>query len=126
MSVIGIGLDLVEIERIRALLQKHGPRFCEKTFTAAERAYCDSHRDPAPSYAARFAAKEAVGKALGTGIAEGVTLTDIEVTRATNGAPSLVLHGGAQALALGLGIHKWLITLTHTNTTAAASVVALG
>ena len=123
---LAIGIDLVEIERIRALLQQHGERFKARTFTAAERAYCDTHRDPAPSYAARFAAKEAVAKALGTGIAEGIAFTHIEVLRNAAGQPSIVLHDAALAQAKALGIERILVSLTHTQTTAAANVVAVG
>jgi holo-[acyl-carrier protein] synthase len=120
-----IGLDLVEIERVRALLAKHGDRFKARTFTEGEIAYCESHRDPAPSYAARFAAKEAVAKALGTGIAEGIAFTHIEVVRADNGQPSIVLHEVAKAKAEALGIARFIVSLTHTQTTAAATVLAV-
>ncbi len=125
-SPLATGIDLVEIERIRALLNKHGERFKARTFTAGEMAYCDSHRDPAPSYAARFAAKEAVAKALGTGIAEGIAFTHIEVLRNAAGQPSILLHDAALAKAKELGIERLLLSLTHTQTTAAASVVAVG
>jgi holo-[acyl-carrier protein] synthase len=124
MKVIGIGLDLTEIGRIRDLLAKHGERFKERTFTLEECAYCDSHTDPAPHYAARFAAKEAVAKALGTGFSQGVGWLDIEVLRAESGQPSVCLHGGAAAYAEQLGINQWMITLSHSRDTAAASVVA--
>ena len=126
MSVIGIGLDLVEVSRIRDLLERHGERFKERTFTVGEIAYCDKCADPAMHYAARFAAKEAGAKALGTGFADGVSWKDIEVTRAENGAPSLVLHGGADALAKSKGVTSALVSLTHTKDTAAAQVVLSG
>lgn len=123
MSVIGIGLDLVEVSRIRDLLERHGERFKARTFTAGEVAYCDRCADPAMHYAARFAAKEAAAKALGTGFADGVSWQDIEVLRADNGAPSLALHGGALDLAKSKGIMRMLVSLTHTKDTAAAQVV---
>jgi len=123
MSVIGIGLDLIEVSRIRDLLDRHGDRFKQRTFTAGEIAYCDKCADPAMHYAARFAAKEAAAKALGTGFAEGVSWQDIEVTRAENGAPSLVLHGGADVLAKSKGVTGALISLTHVKEVAAAQVV---
>lgn len=126
MSVIGIGLDLVEVSRIRDLLERHGERFKQRTFTTGEVAYCDKCADAAMHYAARFAAKEAAAKALGTGFADGVSWQDIEVTRAENGAPSLVFHGGAAAMAKSKGVTTALITLTHTNDTAAAQVVLTG
>lgn len=123
MSVIGIGLDLVEVSRIRDLLERHGDRFKDRTFTTGEIAYCDKCADPAMHYAARFAAKEAGAKALGTGFADGVTWHDIEVTRAENGAPALVFHGGAATLAKSRGVTTALVSLTHTKDTAAAQVV---
>ena len=123
MSVIGIGLDLVEVSRIRDLLERHGDRFKDRTFTTGEIAYCDKCADSAMHYAARFAAKEAGAKALGTGFADGVSWQDIEVTRSANGAPALVFHGGAATLAKNKGVTSALVSLTHTKDTAAAQVV---
>lgn len=125
MSVVGLGLDLVEVARIRALLDKNGDRFKERVFTPAEIAYCDSCANAAIHYAARFAAKEAVAKALGTGFADGVGWRDVEIVRSEQGAPSVVLHGGAVRVAEVLGIRRWVLSLTHTETSAAASAVAL-
>ena len=125
MSLVSLGLDLVEISRIRELLQRHGERFKARTFSDGERAYCDRNADPAMHYAARFAAKEAVAKALGTGFADGVSWSDIEVVRADNGQPSIALHGGAAERAVSLGIGRFLLTLTHTKDVAAASVAAV-
>lgn len=124
MSPVSLGIDLVEVPRIRALLEKHGARFKERTFTAGEIAYCDRCADPAMHYAARFAAKEAVAKALGTGFAEGVSWLDIEVVREESGCPTIRLHGGAVRVAGAAGIGKVLLSLTHTKETAAASVAA--
>ena len=124
--IISLGLDLCEVPRIRDMLERHGERFKARTFTEAERAYCDKNADPAMHYAARFAAKEAVAKALGTGFADNVGWLDIEVLRAESGQPSIALHDGAAAKAKELGITKVLVTLTHTKETAAASVVAVG
>jgi holo-[acyl-carrier protein] synthase len=126
MSVVGLGLDLVEVSRIRALLQKSGDRFKERVFTSAEVRYCDSCADGAMHYAARFAAKEAVAKALGTGFTSGVTWQDIEVLRSEGGVPSVRLHGSAALVAETLEVRRVLITLTHTATAAAASAVLLG
>lgn len=120
MKVSGIGIDLVEVSRIREMLEKHGPRFKERTFTNVEITYCDSCADPAMHYAARFAAKEAAAKALGTGLwNEGVTWTDIEVSREENGKPVLVLHGAAKKHA---GDAVCLVSLTHTRELAMAQV----
>ena len=121
MTPKGIGIDLVEVSRIREMLDRHGPRFKERTFTAGEVAYCDSCADPAMHYAARFAAKEAVAKALGTGVwAQGVNWTDIEVQRAASGKPAIVLHEAALRLAGGASC---LVSLTHTRDLAMAQVI---
>ncbi len=121
MTAQGIGIDLVEVPRIRTLLEKHGQCFKERTFTAAEIAYCDSCADPAMHYAARFAAKEAVAKALGTGLwAEGVNWTDIEVVRQESGKPEISLHGMAKQHA---GTATCLVSLTHTRELAMAQVL---
>lgn len=126
MSVVGLGLDLVEVQRIRALLEKSGDRFKDRVFTEEEVSYCDSCADGAMHYAARFAAKEAVAKALGTGFSAGVSWRDIEVTRSGQGAPSVRLHGGAAQIAETLGIRRWLLSLTHTQGAASAAAVAVG
>jgi holo-[acyl-carrier protein] synthase len=121
MKPTGIGIDLVEVPRIRELLQKHGQRFKERTFTAGEIAYCDACAEPAMHYAARFAAKEAVAKALGTGLwAEGVIWTDIEVVREASGKPAIVLHGAAKQHAAEA---ICLVSLTHTRDLAMAQVI---
>ena len=126
MTIIALGLDLAEVSRIRDIMERHGERFKERTFSEAERKYCDRNADPAMHYAARFAAKEAVAKALGTGFADGVGWQDIEVLRAESGQPSIALHAGAAVRAKELGITQIFVTLTHTKETAAASVVAVG
>ena len=126
MSVLALGLDLVEVARILDLLERYGGRFKERTFIEGERTYCDRCADPAMHYAARFAAKEAVAKALGTGFADGVGWTDIEVVRADNGQPSIALHGGAASRAQSQGVQRVLLTLTHIKDVAAASVAAVG
>lgn len=121
MTPLGLGIDLVEVPRIRQMLEKHGQRFKQRTFTAGEIAYCDSCADAAMHYAARFAAKEAAAKALGTGLwAEGVVWTDIEVVRGEHGKPSLVLHGAAKERA---GAATCLVSLTHTKELAMAQVI---
>lgn len=126
MSVVGLGLDLVEVSRIRVLLEKNGDRFKQRVFTSGEIEYCDSCANSAMHYAARFAAKEAVAKALGTGFAAGVSWQDVEVRRNELGVPSVLLHGTAVQVADTLGVQRWVLSLTHTETAAAASVVAIG
>ena len=124
MSPIGLGIDLVEVARIRDLLTKHGERFKERTFTAGEIAFCDSCADPAMHYAARCAAKEAAAKAIGTGLwAEGVDWKDIEITRETSGKPTLHLHGGAKIHADQQGVTNFMVSLTHTRELAQAQVI---
>ena len=121
MNPTGIGIDLVEVPRLRELLERHGQRFKERTFTAGEIAYCDACADPAMHYAARFAAKEAAAKSLGTGLwAEGVVWTDIEVVREASGKPQIVLHGAAKQHAADTNC---LVSLTHTRDLAMAQVI---
>lgn len=118
------GTDLVEVERIRKILEKHESGFINKCFTAKEQEICNSKpgmKSAAESYAARFAAKEACGKALGTGImSEGISLTDIEVETAPNGAPRMVLKGRAKEKADELGVFSIAVSLTHDGGMAAA------
>jgi holo-[acyl-carrier protein] synthase len=126
MTPIGLGIDLVEVARIRDLLTRHGERFKERTFTEGERAYCDSCADPAMHYAARFAAKEAAAKAIGTGLwAQGVDWKDIEVLRADTGKPSLKLHRAAESHAESQGVTSSLISITHTRELAMAQVILI-
>ncbi len=121
--ILGIGLDLVEVERLEAAMARHGERFLARVFTAAERAYCESYARPGERYAARFAAKEAAMKALGTGW-HGVGWREFEVWREISGPPRLKLHGLAQALALSQGMVSWHLSLTHTHHYAIAQVIA--
>ena len=125
MGVFGIGIDVVEVARIASAIERQGEPFLTKIFTAGERAYCDSHKSPALHYAARFAAKEAAAKALGTGIGAHAGLHDLEVVRAANGAPQLVLNGAARDFAEQHGITEVRISLTHTRDYAAANAIAL-
>jgi holo-[acyl-carrier protein] synthase len=121
--VIGIGVDLVEIDRFRAALERT-PGLRHRLFRPDERSYADLKRDPVERYAVRFAAKEAVMKALGCGLGE-IAMFDIEVVRDESGAPSLRLHGKAAQVARDRGVTRWLLTLTHTERTAEAIAVAL-
>jgi holo-[acyl-carrier protein] synthase len=121
--VIGIGTDLVEVERFRAVMART-PTIVQRVFTADEQAYAEKKRDPTERYAVRWAAKEAVMKALGVGIGE-VDLKEIEVVRAESGAPSVALHGRAAAVADSRGVTTWQLSLTHTDSAAHAIAVAL-
>src|SRR6187549_1245148 len=107
MSILGLGFDATDIPRVRDVFARHGDRFLRRVFTDGEIAYCMRQRDPVPSLAGRFAAKEAAMKALGTGHSRGVLWKDIEVFR-TFGPPQLRLHGGAAArAALALDHHPF-------------------
>jgi holo-[acyl-carrier protein] synthase len=121
--LIGIGVDLCEVDRMRAALERT-PTLRDRVFTPREQAYCDERKDPTERYAARFAAKEAVLKALGVGIG-ACGWHEIEVARAESGAPSILLHGRARELADERGIRTWLLTMTHTHRLAEAIAVAL-
>jgi holo-[acyl-carrier protein] synthase len=125
MTIHGIGIDVVEIERIAAAIERHGEAFLARLYTTAERAYCASKKDPAMHYAARFAAKEAVAKALGTGIGSHANWLDLEITNDAAGAPRLALHGQAAAYAKTHGITVIHISLTHAKAYAAANAVAM-
>ncbi len=125
MPVVGMGVDLVGLDRIEGLLSRHEERFLDRCFTAAEREYAD--RNPkrrVEHLAARFAAKEAVLKALGTGWAEGIGWTDVEVVREASGKPGVNLTGRAAAIARERGITSWHLSLSHASGFAVASAVA--
>jgi holo-[acyl-carrier protein] synthase len=121
--MIGIGVDLCEVDRMRTALART-PRLRTRLFTDEEQAYCDTRSDPTERYAVRFAAKEAVMKAMGVGVG-ACKWREIEVARADSGAPSVLLHGGAQRLAEERGIAGWRLTMTHTHRVAEAIAVAL-
>lgn len=124
--IVGLGMDVVEIARIRRILEgppERAERFLARCFTAAERGFCDAARDRAARYAARFAAKEAAAKALGA--PAGLSWHDVEVVRG-DGPPALVLRGPAAAAAARLGVARPLLTLTHDAGVAAATVVLDG
>ncbi len=123
MVVVGLGLDLVEVDRLGAVIARHGERFLRRVFTECERDYCEAKSEPAVFYAARFAAKEAVAKAFGTGIGSAIGWLDIEVVRDAVGAPSVRLAGKGAELAELRGVDRVLLSMTHTRGMAAASVV---
>ena len=121
--MLGIGTDLVDINRFRDVLART-PGMRDRLFTADELAYADRSADPARPLAARFAAKEATLKSLHSGLG-AMTFTEIEVIRHDNGRPELVLHGDAKSFAESKGAHWFEITLSHTDDLAQAVVVAL-
>ena len=123
MSVLGIGVDLVENARIQHSLDRFGERFLHRVFTEGEIAYSQSMKFPARHLAARFAAKEALSKAFGTGIGKAMGWKDIDVRKKPSGKPFVVLEGGAKQLAADCGVTKVLITLSHTDNHAMAMIV---
>ena len=123
MSVLGIGVDLVECARIQHSLDRFGDRFLHRVFTDGEIAYAQSMKFPARHLAARFAAKEALSKAFGTGIGKAMAWKDIDVHKKPSGEPFVVLQGGAKDLASNRGVTKVLITLSHTDNHAMAMIV---
>jgi holo-[acyl-carrier protein] synthase len=124
MEIIGLGLDATEIDRVAELVEKYGDRFIRRIFTDGEIAYCQRKHDAAPSFAARFAAKEAAMKALGTGQSQGVYWTGIEVVR-RHGPPRLQFNGGALARFQAMGATSSLLTLTHSRDLAIAHVILI-
>lgn len=121
--MIGLGIDAVDIDRFRTVLARR-PGMAERLFTDGERAYAARQVDPAPSLAARFAAKEAAMKALGVGLG-AFRFTDVEVVRLASGQPALRVQGAAAQLASRQEVGKWLVSLTHTSSLASAVVAAL-
>lgn len=121
---VGLGVDLVEIDRMRQVLSRT-PRFKGRVFTEIERAYCEGHADPVPHFAARFAAKEAAVKALGTGFAEGIGFHDIEVENDAKGRPHLMLRRRAEEVADEMGITDMPLSISHTDNDAIACVIAI-
>lgn len=119
-TVLGIGVDLVDIARIRAMGERHAGRFLEKVFSTAEREAMSRRADPWPGYAARFAAKEAVSKAFGTGIGAELDWTSVSIASDEAGAPSVRLDEKGETLLRAKGGSRILISLTHTATLAQA------
>ena len=123
-GVLGLGTDLVEVDRFRRAMERQGERLLDRLFSDAERAYSLRHRNAAPHLAARFGAKEAVMKAMGVGLWK-FALRDVEVRKLPSGQPEVILHDKAAALAQERGVGSWLLTLSHTDGMAIAVAVAL-
>ena len=121
--MLGIGTDLVDIARFRTVLART-PTIVDRMFHPAERAYADRANDPSARLAARFAVKEATLKSLGLGLG-AMRLSDIEVVRHDDGRPELRLHGAAASVAAECGAARFLVTISHTDHLATATVVAL-
>jgi holo-[acyl-carrier protein] synthase len=125
MRIVGVGLDAVEIDRIRRLIDRHGERFLQRVFTAEEITYCRRRRRAAESFAARFAAKEAAMKALGTGHSQGVTWLSVEVVR-RHGPPRVAFHGAARTRLAALHGTSAFLTISHSEALAFAHVILVG
>jgi len=121
--IVGIGIDLAEVDRIREAIERHGTRFVERIYTAREIAYAERKSNRYERYAARFAAKEAAMKAIGTGWKRGVRWRDFEVTNLPTGRPTLELHGAAARIAESLGVRNIALSITHTEQQGMAIVV---
>ena len=125
--IVGSGVDIAEVDRIRAAAERYGARFIERVYTPLEIAYVERRRAGRyERYAARFAAKEAGMKAIGTGWRRGVRWRDFEVTNLPSGKPTLKLHGVAAQFAAMLGVKNIALSLTHTATEALAYVILEG
>ena len=125
--IVSHGIDLVEVPRIAKMIADHGQHFLERCFTDAERTYCASHvRSAAVHFAGRFAVKEAVMKALGTGWRGQIAWTDMEVLNDGAGKPVLTLTGESARIAAELGITRWHVSISHTDSLAMASAIAEG
>ena len=125
LEIIAHGIDLVDFPRLEQMIERHGQRFIDRIFTAAEQAYAGRHRNTVEKYAGRFAAKEAILKLLGTGWRGKIAWTDIEVTNNEAGRPDVALSGEVKEIADRLKIRHISISITHTANFAIASAVAL-
>jgi len=121
--ILGTGIDIIEVERIRLSYERFGERFLNRILKPAEIAYCLGHRRPAPFLAARFAAKEAISKAFGTGIGQHLGWQDLEVARKASGEPYVVLHGQAVRLLQDRAGRIVHLSLSHTEQHAAAMAI---
>src|SRR5215813_9920184 len=118
-----MGIDVAEVDRVKAAIERHGETFLRRVYTERERAYCEQFKNKYERYAGRFAAKEAAMKALGTGWSRGVRWVDIEVVRPQGGRPTIELRGEAARIAGGLGVRHIAISITHTPRQAWAQVI---
>ena len=124
--ILGMGVDIAEVDRIRNAIDRHGRRFIERIYTPGEIAYVERKANRFERYAGRFAAKEAGMKAIGTGWKRGVRWKDFEVANLTSGKPILRLHGEAARVAEGLGVKAVSLSITHTAALGMAHVILEG
>ena len=121
--IVGIGADIIEIDRMKRAVERSQGRIAQRLFTEREAAYCARHKNQFQHYAGRFAAKEAAFKALGTGWSGGIAWRDVEVQNAPSGKPSLVLHGRAKEIGERLGVTAIHLTISHSDRYALAQVI---
>jgi len=126
MRILGNGIDLVSISRIRAILDQGSDHFERRVFSAGERAYCRERKDPMPHFAARFAAKEAYAKALGLGLGPSGEFAEIEVANEDNGRPVIRLSGKALEISRAHGVSECHLSISHEGDQAIASVILVG
>jgi holo-[acyl-carrier protein] synthase len=125
MNLLGIGIDVVEVDRIGSSMDEFKDKFVNRIFTKSEQEYCESQKRPVIHYAARFAAKEAIAKAFGTGIGKEISWLDMEITRQDSGEPIVTMHGNGKHYAVKLKVVDIKISLTHAEHYAAANAVVL-
>jgi holo-[acyl-carrier protein] synthase len=121
--IIGMGIDVAEVSRIREVIESQTERFLRRVYTPDEVAYCEQFKNKFERYAGRFAAKEAAMKALGTGWSRGVRWVDVEIVRQRGGRPTISLKGEAKNIADGLGVKNIAVSITHTAEQAFAQVI---
>ncbi|MHC4571900.1 MAG: holo-ACP synthase, partial [Planctomycetota bacterium] len=125
MGIVAHGIDLVDFPRIEEMINRHGERFINRVFTAAEQAYAEANKNGTEKLAGRFAAKEAVLKLMGTGWRGKIAWTDIEIVNNPTGQPEVTLSGEVEKIANKLGIKQISVSITHTANFAIASAVAI-
>jgi holo-[acyl-carrier protein] synthase len=121
--IVGLGVDIAEVPRVKAAIERHGETFLRRLYTPAERQYCERFKNKYERYAGRFAAKEAAMKALGTGWSRGVRWVDVEVVREKGGRPTMKLAGEAGKVAERMGVKNIALSITHTADQAFAQVI---
>jgi holo-[acyl-carrier protein] synthase len=121
--IVGLGVDIAEVPRVRQAIERRGQRFLRRVYTEREIAYCERFKNKFERYAGRFAAKEAAMKALGTGWSNGVRWVDVEVVREKGGRPTIELGGEAAKIAKKLGVKRISLSITHTEEQALAQVI---
>ena len=123
--ILGHGIDVADLARVQVLLSKMEEDFLHSTFTKLERETENLFEERLSFFAGRLAAKEAIAKALGTGFTGNIAMRQVEIARRSDGSPEVHLHGAAKVAAQDLGVGRWLISISHTESVAIASAIAL-